>query len=99
MKLHGDAIGPLEGVVELDEKYLGGKPRFVQGVTNPRGKDTKKSCVHVAVERQGDFKADVVPGDSYPGLAYRVAKVVSPRPFHDRSTANVQGDRQGICGT
>lgn len=78
MKLHGDAIGPLEGVVELDEKYLGGKPRFVQGFTNPRGKGTKKSCVHVAVERQGDVKADVVPGDSYPDLAYRVAKVVSP---------------------
>jgi hypothetical protein len=78
MKLHGDAIGPLEGVVEVDEIYLGGKPLFVQGVTNPRGKGTKKSCVHVAVERQGEVKADVVPGDSYPDLVYRVAQMVSP---------------------
>jgi hypothetical protein len=29
MRIRGDAIGPLKGVVELDEKYLGGKPRFV----------------------------------------------------------------------
>jgi transposase-like protein len=78
MKLHGDAIGPLKGVVELDEKYLGGKPRFVQGVTNPRGKGTRKSCIHVAVERKGDVKADLVPGDSYSYLVFRVAEAVSP---------------------
>jgi hypothetical protein len=41
MKLHGDAIGPIECVVELDEKYLGGKPRFVKSV---RGKGTKKTA-------------------------------------------------------
>jgi transposase-like protein len=78
MKLHGEAIGPLKGVVELDEKYLGGKPRFVQGVTNPRGKGTRKSCIHVAVERKGDVKADLVPGDSYSYLVFRVAEAVSP---------------------
>ena len=78
MRLHGDAIGPLKGVVELDEKYLGGKPRFVQGLTNPRGKGTRKSCIHVAVERKGDVKADLVPGDSYSYLVFRVAEAVSP---------------------
>jgi len=78
MELHGDAIAPLEGVVELDEKYLGGKPRFVQGVTNLRGKGTKKSCIHVAVKRKGEVKAAVVPGDSYSDLVFRVAQVVSP---------------------
>jgi transposase-like protein len=78
MKLHGDAIGPLAGVVELDEKYLGGKPCFVQGVSHPRGKGTRKSCIHVAVERQGEVKAALVPGDSYSDLVFRVAKVVSP---------------------
>jgi transposase-like protein len=78
MKLHGDAIGPLKGVVELDEKYLGGKPRFVQGVTNPRGKGTRKSCIHVAVQRKGDVKADLVSGDSYSYLVFQVAQSVSP---------------------
>jgi hypothetical protein len=51
----------------------------VQGVTNPRGKGTRKSCVHVAVESKGEVKADVVPGDSYAELVFRVARVVSPR--------------------
>lgn len=78
MKAHGDAIGPLGGIVELDEKYLGGKPRFEHGVVHPRGRGTSKSCIHVAVKRQGAAKAEVVPSDSYSDLAPRVAAVVSP---------------------
>jgi len=78
MKLFSDTIGPLEGIVELDEKYLGGKPRFIKGVTNPRGKGTPKSCIHVAVERQGAVNAEVVTGDSYAELIYRVTQAVSP---------------------
>lgn len=78
MKAHGDAIGPLDGIVELDEKYLGGKPRFEQGVVHARGKGTCKSCIHVAVKRQGEAKAEVVPSDSYCDLAPRIAAVVSP---------------------
>jgi hypothetical protein len=77
MGLHGDTIGTLEGVVELDEKYPGCKLRFVKGVTNPRGKGTEK--LHPCRCRTaGDVKADVVPGDSYADLVFRVAKVVSP---------------------
>ena len=77
MQAHGDTIGPLNGAVELDEKYLGGKPRFEHGVIHPRGKGTSKSCIHVAVSRHGEAKAQVVPGDSYSDLALRVAAVVS----------------------
>lgn len=45
----------LQGVVELDEKYLGGKPRPTQHDTKPvkRGRGTEKDAVFVAVERQG----------------------------------------------
>ena len=32
----------LNGIVELDEKYLGGKPRFQQGVVHKRGRGTNK---------------------------------------------------------
>lgn len=78
MKAHGNAIAPLEGIVELDEKYLGGKPRFEEGVVHPRGKGTSKSCIHVAVKRQGAVKAEVVNSDSYADLSPRVAAVVSP---------------------
>lgn len=78
MKAHGNAIAPLDGIVELDEKYLGGKPRFEHGVVHPRGKGTSKSCIHVAVKRHGEAKAEVVNSDSYADLAPRVAAVVSP---------------------
>jgi len=78
MKAHGNAIGPLDGVVELDEKYIGGKPRFEQGVVHPRGKGTSKSSVHVAVKRHGEVKAEVVNSDSYSDLAPQVATAVSP---------------------
>lgn len=77
MKAYGDTIGPLNGIVELDEKYLGGKPRFEHGVIHPRSKGTSKSCIHVAVSRRGDAKAQVVSGYSYSDLALRVAAVVS----------------------
>ena len=32
----------LSGMVELDEKYVGGKPRYQQGVKHKRGKGTDK---------------------------------------------------------
>lgn len=39
----GSAFVPvLSGIVELDEKYVGGKPRYQQGVTHKRGKGTEK---------------------------------------------------------
>ncbi len=39
----GDELFPaLNGIVELDEKYVGGKPRYKKGVVHPPGKGTKK---------------------------------------------------------
>jgi hypothetical protein len=32
----------LSGVVELDETYIGGKPRYQPGVKNKRGRGTRK---------------------------------------------------------
>ena len=42
---------PLNGIVELDEKHLGGKPRYKKGGKHKRGKGTEKQSVLVAVER------------------------------------------------
>ena len=78
MSAHADTIGLLSGVVELDEKYLGGKPRFKHGVTHPRGKATRKACVHVALSRNGPVRAGVVHGDSYAVLAPHVKRIVAP---------------------
>lgn len=44
MQPHADTGGRLGGIDELDEKYLGGKPRFAQGLTLPRNKGTKRLC-------------------------------------------------------
>lgn len=78
MAVHADTIGLLSGVVELDEKYLGGKPRFKRGVKHPRGKGTKKTCVHVAVSRRGPVRVGVISSDSYAFLAPHVKQMVSP---------------------
>ena len=40
---HSDDLVPeLSGIVELDEKYIGGKPRYQQGQVHARGKGTQK---------------------------------------------------------
>ena len=35
-------VPALSGIVELDEKYIGGKPRYQKGVVHKRGKETAK---------------------------------------------------------
>lgn len=47
-------VGPLGGEVEVDETYVGGKPRY-KGVSK-RGRGTKKQCVLAMVERGGRVK-------------------------------------------
>jgi len=37
-----DAARRLDGIVEVDEKYLGGKPRYQPGVIHKRGRGTTK---------------------------------------------------------
>ncbi len=37
-----ELLPALNGIVELDEKYVGGKPRYQKCVIHPRGKGTKK---------------------------------------------------------
>ena len=37
-----DLVPALSGIVELDEKYIGGKPRYQDGVIHKRGKGTQK---------------------------------------------------------
>ena len=42
MEKNQSEISLLSGVVEIDEKYLGGKPRSQEGVIHKRGKGTEK---------------------------------------------------------
>jgi transposase-like protein len=66
----------LKGIVELDEKFLGGKPRHQQGVHHKRGKGTDKQCVFVAVERQGAVRSVPVESDKTAILSPIVAQYV-----------------------
>jgi len=58
-----DAMPGLAVIVELDEKYLGGKPRSQKDIKQKRGKGTAKSCVFIAVSRDGHVRTSVVAND------------------------------------
>lgn len=66
----------LSGIVELDEKYIGGKPRYEKGVTHKRGKGTDKQCVFVAVERHGMVRAAPIESDKASEIAPLVESMV-----------------------
>lgn len=51
----------LKGIVEMDETYVGGKPRKNSGQYNKRGRGTKKTPVVGMVERDGNVKAKTQP--------------------------------------
>jgi transposase-like protein len=67
----------LEGTVEVDETYVGGKPRKGTG-PHKRGRGTKKTPVMVLVERDGNARAvplENVTADSLKGeIAVKVTK-------------------------
>ena len=62
----------LSGIVEMDETYVGGKPRKEakkkdkddDDKGNPRGRGTKKECVVGMIERNGKVRASNVNKDS-----------------------------------
>ena len=62
----------LAGIVEMDETYVGGKPRRGSGGDKPkRGRGTKKTPVIGAVERGGRVKVKVVKKDKMKGKNLR----------------------------
>ena len=66
--------GLLKGTVEMDETYVGGKPRKEAGKVHKRGRGTKKTPVVALVERGGGVRAKVleyVQTRSVRGLARR----------------------------
>jgi len=79
----------LNGIVELDEKYIGGKPRYQQGVIHPRGKATKKQAVFVAVQRHGPVCSSLIGSDRISDLQPAVQSVVhkSAHLMTDHNTA------------
>jgi len=56
--------GQLNGIVELDEKYIAGNSRAYDGKTHKRGRGTAKQRVLIAVERHGSVRSVPVENDS-----------------------------------
>ena len=56
----GDPL--LKDIVELDDKYVGGKPRYQENEVNKRGRGTGKQCVLIAAQRQGHVKSALLSG-------------------------------------
>ena len=57
MDTEGGTGGRLTGVVEVDEAFVGGAPRYQKGVKNKRGRGCKKQLVLVAAGRGGGVRA------------------------------------------
>lgn len=89
----------LMGIVELDEKYLGGRPRFQEGVKHKGGKGTAKQCIAVAVEREGSVKAALVPHDGESALRPFVTAAVDPAAYlmsdHNPAYVRIAGEFAG----
>ena len=82
--LSEDDDAPLSGEVEMDETFIGGKPRLkdvhrVKREHHPRYRDmTRKEVVFAAVERGGRVKASVVPDRTRDTLATKAREFVLP---------------------
>ena len=72
-----DASPKLNGTVECDETYVGGKPRYKGN--NLRGKGTSKTPVFAAVERNGQIRRRVVPNVSGDTLKAAIRETVDTR--------------------
>jgi hypothetical protein len=79
--LANDPLTParLEGIIEVDESYVGGKPRY-KGPHNKRGTGTDKVQIVALVQRGGDARVfaahDRVTANS---LARAIAQNVNAR--------------------
>lgn len=73
---YGGPIPPrkLDGTVEADETYVGGKPRY-KGQSK-RGRGTKKTPVVALVERRGEVRAEVMERITADGLESALAENV-----------------------
>ena len=66
---------PLSGIVECDEMFVGGKPRF-KGATKRAGKE--RTPVFAAVQRNGEIRRRVVADVTGPTLKAAIREMVDP---------------------
>lgn len=85
----------LQGVVEVDETYIGGKPRKGDGEHHKRGRGTDKTPVVGMIERGGRMKAKVVKkGDL---KAHKLSMLVR-RTVDIKNCTLMTDEFKGYCG-
>lgn len=70
------SVPPLSGTVEVDETYVGGKPRVKN--STKRGRGTNKTPVFAAVERGGRIRRRVVANVTGETLKAEIRRMVDP---------------------
>ena len=98
-----DNAPPLTGDVEVDETWVGGKPRYKGN--NPRGRGTSKLPVFAAVERGGEIRRKVVPDVTGKTLKAAIRQVVDPRariisdenPSYKGTGKEFTGGHESVC--
>jgi len=70
-------VSALKGVVEVDETYVGGKPRKGDGKEHKKGRGTEKIPVMVMVERNGKSASHPVANVTAKTLQSAIKEVVS----------------------
>lgn len=94
----------LTGTVEVDETYVGGKPRY-RNASNKRGRGTDKTPVFAAVERQGRIYRRVVANVTGRTLGDAIREVVDPQArlitdelrVYDRIGSEHAGGHERVC--
>jgi hypothetical protein len=94
---------PLTGTVEVDETYVGGKPRY-KGKSK-RGRGTSKTPVFAAVERGGSIRRHVVADVTGKTLKAAIRQVVDPRariisdenPSYNGIGKEFSGGHETVC--
>jgi transposase-like protein len=65
-----------KGVVEVDETYIGGKPRKGDGENHKKGRGTKKSPVMAMVERDGNIVSKPIENVTAKTLKFAIREAV-----------------------
>lgn len=78
MRMDGGRAAMLDGIVEIDEAYIGGRPKKIRHVFNPPGRGTNKPITLACASRDGQIRVTVVPSVSATALTPVVREMVAP---------------------
>ena len=93
----------LSGTIEMDEKFIGGKPRHHYGVRHKSGKSTAKQSILIAIQRQGpvfSVPIDTVNTDTISpiinGVADTSADLMTDKSYVFRPTGKQFASHQSV---